>query len=285
MPGGSKTQTTTQTNQPYKQAQPLLNTAMSQGMNLYNSGGLNASANQPMSNQTMYGLKTAQDNANHVIANSGFNSQQNRAMGATLGQIDSGGYNADMRAAMNPMRATARGDFLNREDANFEDILSRTKESAGTDLSQMMAGMGRFAGGAHQGQMVDRLGGIESEARLGQYNMERDRQTDAANSLFGMGNTGMTNVANAGNSLFGMGQVGMGNVNDAISALQGVGSVYDAKAAQQADKPMNDLLTLLGIAQGAGQYGTSQAQTPTQNNTMSNMMGGGLGLASLLFGG
>ncbi len=290
MSGGSKKQTTTQTNSPYKGAQPLLDTAMSQGLGLYQSGGLNQSANintaVPLSSQTQEGMGAIHRNAADAMR-PGMDPFPNMManFGTTYGR---GGYNDEQRSAISLLAPTARGDYLNRTDPNFEAVLARTKENAGTDVGQMMSGMGRFAGGAHQGILADRLGGIESEARLNQYNTERDRQTGAINSLFGMGQTGMGNVANAGSIWSDM----LAGRNAAPESIMGIGSQledYEGRLIndriRQLDKPTTDLQTLLGIAQGAGQYGTSTAQQPRQSNTFSNIMGGGLGLASLLYGG
>jgi len=290
MSGGSRTQTTVQSNEPYEAAQPLLDRAMGDAMTRYRSGNLTPSSRMdttvPWSSDTRSGMGVIGRNARDAISQSPFSDMLGN-FGDTYGN---GGFNQQQRTAMDALNPIARGDFLDptRTNQHFESILSRTRENAGTDVSQMMAGMGRFAGGAHQGVLADTLGGIESEARLNQYNLERDRQTNAAGQLFGMGQTGMDNVANAGSVWTDL----LAGRDAAPNSLIGLGSMHEDLAGRQlndrlrrADAPLNDIRTLLGIASGAGGYGTSTAQTPTQNNTMSNMLGGGLGLASLLFGG
>lgn len=289
MSGGSKTQTSTTSQQPYAASKPLLNTAMKDAMKRYESGtgALNPSSQIdtaiPFAGQTKAGMGAMESNARNAMGQNPFQAMLGD-FGDTYGQ---GGFNDAQRTAMNPMTATARGDFLNRVDPNFEKVLGTAKENAGTDVGSMMAGMGRFAGGAHQGILTDRLGNMEADARLGQYNIERDRQTDAADSLFGMGQAGMGNVANAGDVWTSL----LAGQDAAPNALMGIGAMNEDLAGRQkndqlrkAESRMNDLKALLGIASGAGGYGTSTAQTPMQNNSMSNMMGGGLGLASLLFG-
>jgi hypothetical protein len=290
MSGGSDTQTTTTTNQPYKASKPLLDTAMGDAMKMYNNGNLNPSNDIktaiPYDDATKKGMTKISNNANAAIDADRMGPAL-RQMGNIWGQ---GGFNNQQQTAMNPMIATARGDFLNRPDANFEDVLSRTKDNAGTDVNSMMSGMGRFAGGAHQGIFADTMGGIESQARLGQYNLERDRQTAAAGQLFDMGQQGQSNLSNAGSVYQGL----LAGKDAPANALMGVGAMREDLAGRQkndeirmADSKLNDLRTLLGISSGAGGYGSQTAQMPMQNNGWSNALGagmGGLGLMSMLGG-
>lgn len=287
MSGGSKTQTTTQTNKPYKAAQPLLDNAMKRGNALFQNGQLVPSASMsgvvPMSGNTQKGLWMREGNAAQAAAAD--------PIGKMFGNFSStygnGGYNDQQRSAINALMPTVNGDYLNRADPNFERVLATTKENAATDVGQMMSGMGRFAGGSHQGILADRLGNIEADARLNQYNTERDRQTNAINSMFGMGQSGMQNVGNAADIWSSMltardqpaqAFLDLGASNEGYNAAQ----INDQ--LRRADAPLTNIQSLLGIAQGAGQYGTATSQQPRQSNTFSNILGGGLGLASLLGG-
>jgi hypothetical protein len=283
--GGSKTQTSTTTQEPYGASKPLLNTAMGDAMKMYKDGSINAGQKintaVPFSQESKYGLQGMENNARNAAGQSPFRDMLGD-FGDTYGQ---GGFNDQQRTAMNPMTATARGDYLNRVDPNFEKVLATSKENAGADVNSMMAGMGRFAGGAHQGILADKMGNMDASARLGQYNTERDRQMSAANSLFGMGQQGMNNVGNAGDVWSSL----LAGQDSPYNAMMGVGSLKEDLAGRklddkirQANLPMSNIQSLLGVASGAGNYGTSMAQTPQQNNTMSNIGGGLLGGASLL---
>jgi len=287
MAKGGSTQTTTQTNSPYKAAQPLLDAGMAGAMGAYGAGQLDGGAEintaVPMSVNTQSGLIHMQNNANRAqmatdrsmpgLYNSFANSYAN------------GGYNDQQRSAISALMPTVQGDYLNRADPNFEKVLATTKENAATDVGQMMAGMGRFAGGSHQGILADRLGNIEADARLNQYNTERQNQYNAANSLGTLGQMGMTNLANAGDVFSSYANA----ENAAPNSELNVGSVMDDQSRQQindqlrrSNANMTSLQSLMALAQGAGQFGTSTAQTPRQSNTMSNILGGGLGLLSLM---
>jgi hypothetical protein len=283
--GGSKTQTSTTSQEPYGKAKPLLNTAMKDAMSMYKDGSINAGQKintaVPFSQESLYGLQGMENNARNAAGQSPFRSMLGN-FADTYGQ---GGFNDAQRTAMDPMTATARGDYLNRVDPNFEKVLRTAKEGAGADVNSMMAGMGRFAGGAHQGVLADKMGNMDASARLGQYNTERDRQMSAASSLFGMGQQGMNNVANAGDVWTSL----LAGQDAPLQSMMGIGGMKEDLAGRQlndqirqANLPMSNIQSLLGVASGAGGYGTSTAQTPQQNNTMSNIGGGLLGGASLL---
>lgn len=73
----------------------------------------------------------------------------------------------------------ARGDYLNREDPNFERILQRSAERAATEAG-LAAGLGgRYGSGAHQGVVTRNIGDMEANARMGQYQFERGQQLAA----------------------------------------------------------------------------------------------------------
>lgn len=288
--GGNDTQETTTTAEPYKASKPLLDKAMGDAMSAYNGGGLVPSSGMKTaikySDLTKDGMQDIRQNARGAMATN--------AMGGTLGQMGNiwgnGGYNAQQQTALDALNPIARGDYLNKPDANFEAVLSRTKENAGTDVSSMMAGMGRFAGGAHQGIFADTMGGIESGARLGQYNLERDRQAGAIGDLFSMGQQGQSNLSNAGSVYRDM----LAGQDAPANSLMGLGAMKEDYAGRRrndqlrmADSGLTNLQALLGVAGGAGGYGKTTAQMPMQNNGWSNALGmgaGGLGLLGMLGG-
>lgn len=293
MPSSSdKQQTTKTTTEPYKAAQPLLNTAMGDALKAYNNGNLVKSTQidtaVPFSDQTKSALQRLEYNAAKAMK------PENNPMQPIIGNMSDiwkqGGYNAEQQTALDALRPIASGDYLNRPDPNFEAVLARTKENAGTDVNSMLATMGRFAGGAHQGILADRLGGIEAQSRLDQYNMERDRQSDAINQLFGMGQAGQDNMASSGTVMRDL----LAAKDAPANAMLNIGSIYEQQKAaklndklRKADSKLTNLQALLGVAGGAGGYGTTRAQAPTTNNGWSNALGAGtagLGLLSLLGG-
>lgn len=288
--GGSDRQETTTTAEPYKNAKPLLNTAMQDAMRAYNRGNLVPSSEMNTvvnyDRSTRKGMGQIERNAQNAMQNNPMSTAL-RQMGNTWGQ---GGYNNQQQTALQALNPIARGDYLNKPDANFEAVLARTKENAGTDVNSMMSGMGRFGGGAHQGILADTLGGIESEARLGNLYRNQDRQDAAIRDQFGMGQQGQSNMSNAGNVF----QSLLAGRDAPSNALMGVGAMREDLAGRQlndrlrqADSNLTNMQTLLGIAGGAGGYGQTTAQMPGVNNGWSNALGagmGGLGLMSMLGG-
>jgi hypothetical protein len=100
--------------------------------------------------------------------------------------------------------------------------------------------------------------------------------------------------------LFGMGQTGMDNMNPAYASmkapaedLMGVGSMYEDLMGrtmndqlritnEKQNAPLANIQALLAAAAGAGSYGQQTGTAQGPNSTMSNVLGGGLGLLSLL---
>lgn len=288
--GGSDRQETTTTAEPYKNAKPLLNTAMADALKAYKNKNLVPSSKM----NTVVGYDPTTRRGMGQIELSNTHAMTNNPMNNALRQMEStwgkGGYNTQQQTALNALNPIARGDYLNKPDANFEAVLARTKENAGTDVNAMMSGMGRFAGAAHQGILADTLGGIESQARLGQYNLERDRQAGAIGDLFNMGQQGQSNLSSSGDVFQSM----LAGRDAPANALMGIGAMREDLAGRQlndklrqADSKLTNLQALLGVAGGAGGYGQTTAQGPTQSNGWSNALGagmGGLGLLGMLGG-
>src|SRR5690606_38979824 len=84
------------------------------------------------------------------------------------------GYNDAQRTAMEGLSGPsyseqnlagiARGDFLDREDPNFERLLNRASERAATEASMTASGMGRTGSDYHQGLVAERVGDTEANA-------------------------------------------------------------------------------------------------------------------------
>jgi len=286
MAKGGSTQTTTQTNSPYKAAQPLLDAGMAGAMGAYGAGQLDGGAEintaVPMSVNTQSGLIHMQNNANR--AQMATDRSMPGLYDSFANSYANGGYNGEQRSAISALMPIARGDFVGGTDPNFEKVLERSNETAATGVNQAMAGLGRFGGGSHQGILADRLSMNDATMRMNELNNQRDRQMGAINSLSSVGQMGMTNLANAGDVFSSYANA----ENAAPNSELNVGSVMDDQSRQQindqlrrSNANMTSLQSLMALAQGAGQFGTSTAQTPQRSNTLSNMLGAGLGGLSI----
>lgn len=317
--GGSKsteTQVQTTSNQPYKAAQPLYNKAMKDALGLYNKGELvnpsTMSTVVPFDQRTTQGMNALEAQANQnmggaglsgqmqsVIDSGGLTGTQQGALG-TFSDFATGG--TDPSFAQQNLSEIASGGLLSGGDPYFEDVLNRASEDARFAADRTAAGVGRYGSADHYGNVARNVGNIQMQARSDQYNRERAAQMAAnqmldQNRLADAGNMlqGASQMFNAGQTAFGNIPTAFQNMQAPAQALTGIGGAYEDLAArelndelrldqQERNKQLAGIQGLLGVASGAGGYGTSTAtaQTPRQNNTWSNIGGGLLGGASLL---
>jgi hypothetical protein len=276
---GSNTTTQTQTNEPYKAAQPLLDTAMGDAKKLYDNGGLVKANTQstvvPYAQQTTQGMNSIQNTAQDALAPGGFASQ----FGDIIGN---GGFNSQQMDAVNNTRATANSSFDPFGNPAFKQVLQQAQEGSMYGTNANASAMGRYGSGTHQGVQQRELGDLTARMVGNEYNNWQNR-TDAANT-----------------QLFGMGQTGMDNMNPAYASmkapaedLMGVGSMYEDLMGrtmndqlritnEKQNLPLANIQALLAAAAGAGNYGTQTGTAQGPNSTLSNIAGGGLGLLSLL---
>lgn len=277
--GGSNKTTQTSTSEPYKAAKPLLDKGMGDALTLYNNGGLvkpnTMSTVVPYAQQTMQGMEAIQQGANDAMAPGGFADQFKTIIG-------NGGFNDPQMAALDQTRQLATGSYDMNANPGFADVLRQAQEGSMYGTNAAAAAMGRYGSPGHQGVQQRELGNLTSRMVNDDYNRWLGRR-DAANT-----------------QLFGMGQTGMDNMNPAYAStkapaedLMGVGSMYEDLmgrtmndqlriANEKQNLPLANIQALLAAAAGAGSYGTQTGTAQGPNSTLSNVLGGGLGLLSLL---
>ena len=188
---------------------------------------------------------------------------------------------AGTRASPSP---AARGDYLNREDPNFERALSAASESAANQINLGASGAGRYGGAVHQGNVAREIGNYEAGQRVGQYNLERDRQTQAAQGLFNAGQQGFSNLGQAYSAMRDPYQdlINIGGYGEDLSTRLKNDEIRRFEAQQAA--PRQNIEWLNAIASGAGSLGgtsTATAQQPGRS-PFATALGYGTGLASIL---
>lgn len=268
--GGKNTTTTTNTNTPYKAAQPLLDKGMGDALKQYNAGGLvkpnTMSTVVPYSQQTTQGMGALQGLANDNIGGNGLSGQ-------LQGIINNGGYNADQQTALEGIRNTATGSFDINADPGFQQVFDKTQNA----VNQNAASMGRYASGTHEGVMTRELGDLGAR----QYQDFQNRKDNAQQQLFNAGQTGQGNMVSAFDAAQAPSNVlmGLGSMNEDLYGRTLNDQLRIANESQNA--PLANIQALLAAANGAGGYstGTQTAQGPS--NTFSNIAGAGLGAASL----
>jgi hypothetical protein len=278
MSGSDSKTTQTTSNEPYKAAKPLLDTGMKDALSLYKGGKLapvnTSSTVVPFAQQTMQGMGSIQQNANDALAPGGFASQFKDIIG-------NGGFNQPQMDALDQVRATATGSYDMNANPGFQNVLDQVLNKSAMGVNQNAAAMGRYGSGTHQGVMQQEQGNLAARMVNDDYNRFLGRKDAATQAMFGMGQTGMDNLNPAYESM-----------NAPAQDLMGVGSMFEDLMGRQMNdqlritdekqnQKMNAIRELLGFAVGAGNLGSSKQTAQGPSNTMSNLLGYGLGGASL----
>ena len=181
--GGKGSSTVTQSNVPWREAQPYIKEIMSGASDIWNQGKDNwvgpnqdqitgleqmrsiAGQGNPLTNPSVY-------NAEGVISSGGMNDQQQGVTDALMPYAS--GQN--LKEGGNP--------YLEKLiQTNTDDIVDATKSAS--------AGLGRSGGNAYNtGELSRNIGSMMNNVRLDNYNTEVDRQFNAVNNVYGNYDTG-----------------------------------------------------------------------------------------------
>jgi len=233
MSGSKQTTTTQQTSNPWSPAQPVLSDILSQAQSL--SG--NTAAFAPTYTNTINAL-------------SDFGRTPSMTAGAAQPIIQ--GSQQGYGQGLSELMATAQGQRMTGNpylDAALSNASRRTADAVNAQFS----GAGRYGSGAHTGVLTDRLGELETSARMGQYNTERQNQLGAANTLLSGGYQGV-GIAGAAD------QAQAARMQAAIQA----GQLQDEQANAAARAPISALDWLRGNATQIGAMGGESSGTQTQ---------------------
>lgn len=141
----------------------------------------------------------------------------------------------------------AQGGYLNRNDPNFEAALSRATDQTANSVNQQASSMGRTGSGTNQGVLAREVGNLQTDARLNQYNQERQNQTNAINMIDQQKNQGFQNqlgalsgygaLVGAGqdrslNAANSMAQIQSGNQDRILSGIGGLNNTFQGGLGQ-----------------------------------------------------
>lgn len=141
----------------------------------------------------------------------------------------------------------AQGGYLNRNDPNFEAALSRATDQTANSVNQQASAMGRTGSGTNQGVLAREVGNLQTDARLNQYNQERQNQTNAINMIDQQKNQGFQNqlgalsgygaLVGAGqdrslNAANSMAQIQSGNQDRILSGIGGLNNTFQGGLGQ-----------------------------------------------------
>jgi hypothetical protein len=285
---GSKTQTSTATSEPWKDAQPALRTAVGDATKLYQSGvgfqPYTGSTVVPYAQQSIQGMNAMQNAAQG--AQGAFN-QNFQNVGNAVGQ---GGLNDLQRQSVERLQPFARGDLLNG-NPHLESMIQRGANDIGSQANLLAGAAGRYGSGAHTSVLAREIGDMANTMRYNDFNTQQGRQMDAIGSIFNAGQQQFGNQMQGTNAMMNayMGMMAPGET------MQGIGANYEDLAT----RTMNDQLRIFNetqnapwaalerlnaVASGAGTLGNTQQTTAQGPSRLTSALGGALGGATLFPG-
>ena len=234
--------TATGTRDPWAESKPLLNDVLANAQKY---------GNDPSMFTPEFGQNTR--NAAQGFANLGSNPlAQHGVLGGLIGGMKDA-FGTGNTTLMQP----ASGGMLGA-NPYLDSVLATSGQRAADMVNSQFAGAGRYGSGAHTGVLADRLGAIETNARMGSYDTERGRQLNAAGLLSGQGMQGAQLS----------GQLDNANVMQQQLLAQG-GQMQDAMANAQKQAPLQATQWMAGLGTPIAQLGgsTSQETSGTTNGT------------------
>lgn len=264
---------------PWSPAWPALNTALGGAMDAYNNtyrgplvaemdpnvtAGQDALINQARAGGMTNAANTALGQYRNVLANGGMTAYHRQGANAASQGM---GLLSGVARNLNPF---ATGQYL-KEGGNpyLDRALGSAMSDAADGVNAQFSAAGRYGSGAQTDALARRLGSIQTDARMADYNNQVQNMLSANQQLQGV-SSGMGGL---GGVLASIGQQGVGNLSGAGAALQSLGDARTADASQlariggqrmdyrqrlidaQNEAPWTRVGNLAGIAQGIGSMG------------------------------
>jgi hypothetical protein len=190
------------------------------------------------------------------------------SFGAGILQNAVGQTQQGLGSSINGLMQTANGGYL-QGNPYLDAVLGKSMQDTADKVNSQFSAAGRYGSGAQTGELTRQLGGLEMNARMGNYDTERQNQMQAQGLLgqYGMSGAQMAPQVDAAKAA----QIGYG--------LQ-AGSLQDAQAQAvknaQSGLTGNQYQASLAVPI-AGLGGTlSGTATQSQQPSMGAMIGGGL---------
>jgi hypothetical protein len=259
---------TTQSNQPWANAQPALDQALGNASSLFANdvgykpwAGATQAALDPRSTES---LQMTEQLA-RTMPNLGV--QANGVAGGILGNM---GISESMQPSLRTLQATANGESLGVINPALQSMLDTNSQKAMDMTGSIASGMGRYGSGAHTAAAAKAITDATAPILAQNYQSERDRQLASAGSLagiYGQGQDRALQTAAMGGAINDL-------AYDPAQRIGGIGDFYSGRAqdalgsqielwnAQQA-RPWEQVARLNAIASGQGGLGgTSTSVKP-----------------------
>lgn len=176
---------------------------------------------------------------------------------------------------LNELIATARGDHIGK-NPYLDEMIRNQSEDLSTGINGMFSGSGRLGSGANQALLADRLGRLNTETRMNDYNTERGYQVAAGGQL-----------AQGGQNYASM-SPGLDEASMApAKALLAAGDMRDQYATGVKQAPLSALdYKRKALLSMSGVGGTSNStQTESQkSNALSQILGGAMMAGKMAMG-
>jgi hypothetical protein len=251
--GSKQTSTQEVSKDPWGPARPALTNVLDRGQQI---------AADPNNFSPVYGDLTR----NSVNALGDLGTQPSFGAGIlqhTVGQTQQG-----LGSGLSGLMTTANGGNLNG-NPYMDAVLGKSMQDTADKVNAQFSAAGRYGSGAQTGELTRQLGGLEMNARMGNYDQERQMQQQAQGLL---GQYGLTGAGMAP----GVDQAKAAQIGYGLTA----GGLQDQMdtAKKQAANGMTGNSYLAGLSVPIAQLGGTQSGTTTQTMqpSVGGMIGGGL---------
>ena len=313
------TTTSTQSAEPWSEAQPYLKEVLGGAQDAYQSGkGFDyfpGSTVVPFSTQTQGALNSIQSMAG--AGNPLGVASQNQA----LGILNSGGMSDWQRGALGSTYDVAtggksigtegdlRGLLSQSSNPYYEQAVDREAGKLTDDINRGISGEGRYGSTYHSGTIADQVGDFRNRAMSDQWNQNTATQRGLLSDITGVQGANIANQVGAGGLINQAGNQAAGNVATFAGMAPGiynqqfapyerlasVGSQYEDLSTRTLQDQINrfqseqrepwDLLAnynaLIG---GAGQLGGTSTTSAPAPGLLQQLLGGGIAGLGLLGG-
>ena len=187
-----------------------------------------------------------------------------------------GGSTAGFGTGIDQLIATARGDNLGAVNPYLQSALDTASRNTANTVNQNFSAAGRYGSANHAGTVADRVGAIQTQALVDNYNKERDAQLNAAGTLNAGGYQGASMASDIDQARLFTPQM-----------LGQVGATEDAYAQATKQAPLTAAEWQAGLTTPIAGLGGTQSgtQTTTTSNPLGTAIGAGMTGLGMLSGG
>lgn len=249
---------------PWKPAQPALNTALGGAVDAFNNtyNGNDVAALDPLVTK---GQNMATANAESgalgnlaqgsigtltgIIGNGGLSNYQKDAAAGVGGATSA--FNDQIGSALAYNNPYAAGEYVGKTDSRFDTALQNALQRATEATNRQFSASGRYGSGAHSGALGRATGEISADAYLNDYYKQQQNQLAAIGQMGNLAQAGLTGNLAGGEFMSGIGQAGIANTGAIASGIPELAQAQNVDAnnlAQIGGQKMDYAQTLIDSA-------------------------------------